>query len=397
MGSQDYHLGQPRKTLVYARALQYWAERVKPLIPGKPHQLAGSILLLRQAMEPLMTFQDSEVLGDDTNPWGPEVCHNLWAHPRRSFSVAYSERWPGPSIGQIAQTPVPAIPLGETLQSATPTDQSSPSLPGLDESAGEPPWAITLPTPPMEVVEAAKVVEVEEVADTRETEKDMALATLGWTQIHPSRAAVLVELVPHSLGDEQCCCHSHRHHRWRKTHLWAEQDQQSGDTSGSAPGSPMTTHNSSPQATSSPRVETSMEGTMVRQQAPSPGFTDIANTLQRIQPLWTPLGLIEEQAPTQMAGSTLVMSQMMQDAWGNLFVDMVTYQLSVMGMGPIPWWLWWQSGRCPPQRCPQIWLGSCPVPRFFLACTPTLPHPRWLSASNFVQNCVFHGVFTQRC
>ena len=68
MGSQDYQLGQPRKTLAYVKALQYWVEWVKPLIPGKPHQLAGSVLELRQAMDPLTTFQDSKVLSDDTIP-----------------------------------------------------------------------------------------------------------------------------------------------------------------------------------------------------------------------------------------------------------------------------------------------------------------------------------------
>ena len=101
MGSQDYHLGQPRKTLAYAKALQYWAEKVKPLLPSKSCQLAESILELRQAMEPLITFQDSEVLVGDTSPHGPEVCHTIWAHPMGSFSVACSGRWLGPSIGQV--------------------------------------------------------------------------------------------------------------------------------------------------------------------------------------------------------------------------------------------------------------------------------------------------------
>ena len=41
-------------------------------------------------------------------------------------------------------------------------------------------------------------------------------------------------------------------------------------------------------------------------------------------------------APTPMMGSTLVLSQMIQDAWGTLSIDMVTCQLSVMGMRPIP-------------------------------------------------------------
>ena len=71
----------------------------------------------------------------------------------------------------------------------------------------------------MEVVEAAKVVEAEEVAEARETEKDMALATPGWTQIHPSRAAVPVGLVPHGLGDEQHCGCSCSCHSQRRAHL----------------------------------------------------------------------------------------------------------------------------------------------------------------------------------
>ena len=66
MSSQDYCLGQPIKTLACAKVFQYWVERAKPLIPSKPHQLAGSILELRQAMEPLTTFKDSEVLAYDT-------------------------------------------------------------------------------------------------------------------------------------------------------------------------------------------------------------------------------------------------------------------------------------------------------------------------------------------
>ena len=66
MGSQD--LGQPRKILAYAKALQHWVERVKLTIPSEPHQLARSVLELRQAMVPLMTFQDSEVLCDDLTP-----------------------------------------------------------------------------------------------------------------------------------------------------------------------------------------------------------------------------------------------------------------------------------------------------------------------------------------
>ena len=95
----------------------------------------------------------------------------------------------------------------------------------------------------------------------------------------------------------------------------------------------MTTHDSSPLATSSPWMETSTEDTMVTLWAPLLGFTDIASILWRGQLPQTPPGPIGEQAPTPIVGSTLVMSWMIQDAWGNVSVDMVTFQLNVVGMG----------------------------------------------------------------
>ena len=42
-GSQDYQLNQPQKTLVYAKALQHWADLANPTPPGESHQLAECI------------------------------------------------------------------------------------------------------------------------------------------------------------------------------------------------------------------------------------------------------------------------------------------------------------------------------------------------------------------
>ena len=72
MGSQDYQILQPKKTLVYAKALQYWAEEAQLPNPGKPHHLVESILELWWAMEPVTTFSDSEVL-DDTPSLGQPI------------------------------------------------------------------------------------------------------------------------------------------------------------------------------------------------------------------------------------------------------------------------------------------------------------------------------------
>ena len=63
-GSQDLWLTQPQKTLAYAKAFQYWAEKAQLPIPSKPHHLAKSVLELQQMMEPLTTFTNEEVLED---------------------------------------------------------------------------------------------------------------------------------------------------------------------------------------------------------------------------------------------------------------------------------------------------------------------------------------------
>ena len=66
-GGHDYCMRQPQKTLVYAKALQYWVEKAQPPLPGKPHQMAESVLELWLSMEPLTTFTNAEVL-EDTPP-----------------------------------------------------------------------------------------------------------------------------------------------------------------------------------------------------------------------------------------------------------------------------------------------------------------------------------------
>ena len=61
-GSQDCWLVQPCQTLTYTRALQYWAEKAPPLIPTEPCHLVESVVELQQAMEPLVSFTEEEVL-----------------------------------------------------------------------------------------------------------------------------------------------------------------------------------------------------------------------------------------------------------------------------------------------------------------------------------------------
>ena len=58
---QDYWLKPPQKTLAYAQALQYWAEKANPPVPSEPHHLAMSMHELRWHMKRYTTFSDHDV------------------------------------------------------------------------------------------------------------------------------------------------------------------------------------------------------------------------------------------------------------------------------------------------------------------------------------------------
>ena len=49
------------KVVVYARALQHWAEQNNPPAGGEPHLLAKSILELREEVKWYLSFTDEEV------------------------------------------------------------------------------------------------------------------------------------------------------------------------------------------------------------------------------------------------------------------------------------------------------------------------------------------------
>ena len=73
MPCQDYREGQPQKTLAYAQALQYWAEKANLPCPGERHLLVRCVQELRWAMRPFTTFIDHAVLeGAIPNLGSPE-------------------------------------------------------------------------------------------------------------------------------------------------------------------------------------------------------------------------------------------------------------------------------------------------------------------------------------
>ena len=62
MPCQDYRDRQPEKTLAYAQALQYWAEKVNLPGPSERCLLARCVQELRWAMRSFTTFSDCAVL-----------------------------------------------------------------------------------------------------------------------------------------------------------------------------------------------------------------------------------------------------------------------------------------------------------------------------------------------
>ena len=61
LSCQDYHQQQPLRTLAYAQALQYWAEKANLLGPHEPCHLAMCVQELRWVMRPYMTFSNGNV------------------------------------------------------------------------------------------------------------------------------------------------------------------------------------------------------------------------------------------------------------------------------------------------------------------------------------------------
>ena len=68
--SQDYRLRLSKKTMTLAKALQFWVKKAQPSQTDKPCQLAACIRELREAMEPLTSFTNEDVLVNVSLPPG---------------------------------------------------------------------------------------------------------------------------------------------------------------------------------------------------------------------------------------------------------------------------------------------------------------------------------------
>ena len=59
----DIRESQLEKTLAYAQALQFWAQKANLPTLGQPHPLVGSVLELSEAMKGYISFPDDAIFG----------------------------------------------------------------------------------------------------------------------------------------------------------------------------------------------------------------------------------------------------------------------------------------------------------------------------------------------
>ena len=87
---QDIWEIQWEKTVTYAWALQFWAEKADPHTGGRPHQLAGSVKELWEEMRCYLSFSDKEVFKGIGLPEETSVPPTEEATPQSAKSIPTS-------------------------------------------------------------------------------------------------------------------------------------------------------------------------------------------------------------------------------------------------------------------------------------------------------------------
>ena len=196
MPFQDYREGQPQKTLAYAQALKYWAEKANLPKPDELHLLVRCIHELRWAMRPFTTFTDGAIFRGTTMRLG--ILEEGATEPSmtETTQTPMLERRPPTSPGEPATLPaeesdVSATAPGEPTAELTSGLAASSTPPGTDKKVRE--------SPPCELP--------------------------SWTQIHSSHLVTPVGQVPLSLGDMRQCHQSHSSSRRRAQHCPMEKQR----------------------------------------------------------------------------------------------------------------------------------------------------------------------------
>ena len=87
---QDIRELQLEKTVAYAQALQFWAEKANPPTRGQPCLLVGSVLELREEMKPYVSFPDEAIFSSVAFPEESLTTQSEEAAPK-STQPAYTD------------------------------------------------------------------------------------------------------------------------------------------------------------------------------------------------------------------------------------------------------------------------------------------------------------------
>ena len=216
----DIWEGQLQKTVAYAQALHYWAEKPNPPMPGQPCLLVRCVLELQRMMEPYVTFSHDTILDGATLQEGSLEDQTGVTIPRNT---------------QLASTKVPT--KEEPAEKLAPTEVAAKEV----APTGEPLEGPTIPTATISEPTDEPItpqVQQEEQAMVEAPHSDFP----GWTKVlHPPQLVTAAGKTPLTLSESK-----QRHHSWsaggrRAWHQRVEEHQQALQAESdvmSPPGSP---------------------------------------------------------------------------------------------------------------------------------------------------------------
>ena len=190
---EDYWLKPWQRTLAYAQALQYWAEKANLPMPNEPLHLAMCVHELRQCMKRYTTFSDWDIFEG--------LMHEL----------------PGAEVEEATQ-PDPIEPLlvdGPAALTVTPSVSENVSAALITTPAKSKEESVALVATP-----AVSTDELAGPPTPPETTGDMRSLTkpeyLKWVKGHLSHMAASVGSIPSNPGNLRWWHHNHSSSWWKE-------------------------------------------------------------------------------------------------------------------------------------------------------------------------------------
>ena len=300
---EDYQLKPPWKTLAYAQALQYWAEKSNLPVPGEPHHLAMSIHELRWHIR-YTTFSDHDVFE------GP-------AHKLPEAEVEETTQ-PNPIEPPVADSPA--------VLATAPSEPENVSAALIATPATSEEESVALV-----IIPAALVDELADPATPLKTAGNARSPTKSeyprWVKVHSSHMVASVGSIPCNPGDLRWCHHNHSSSQQKRAWHLLEEEQQvlslpfNSALSGSSPEP-------------APQEE---EDLGAKPKVPPLGFQEIARSLttgkfpkMEDDSPWT---RVSHKLSVEPAVATVISTTMCQDqTMGAVYLSTITTSMGLMNL-----------------------------------------------------------------